>query len=657
MKRTLRGLVAALGIGLLSSAIVIAPGIGLGESTRALALCVTSVSPTCTPANSAWLAEVGILGVTNAPTTPADQGIGGASGKQPTKPGGGRLGMIFDVVQSAGALFGWDITQLFGDPDTGGNLTGRGVLSENGLNNQTITAPAEYPGDTRQPQSLRVSKSDVLPDGRYRPVRFGPNAPNTCTMETCTHAEMQPPTIGSNTTTVQATLDFWHRMPVSNTEHGYPGQSSNTTNGVRALCRDMTSGNLTFYEAQRNPPTAYYSLGNPNTRNLTGSRTPITCPTGTTLWVMARGAETLWNAVSNRPMYYEGGYQMGSDMLWFHPSHPLRATSNDGRVNRTLRCADAGGVVTAFTDSTLMALGSTTALPDLTCPTGSRAVDTESFWSPSTGGTPVPIIPPDTLKAPSTIPAEVIRPDCDEGGCVVTLTRDDVSCGPVADECLDWAEDWKVNPQRYKCAYGGQPVSINVCSMYRQPKLGILPNVDAETGAFHEPSHPAPQGWRNPSTSTGTGTTPGTGTNPGRDCQDEGAAEASNPLGWLAVQVRCALVAAFVPSQTVVNSATTALGTAWNNTGLGKVATALTAWSFVPPGQGCGGLTIPWSQIYPTGQNVQILNACPGSPLAPTAALSFWVVGIFAVLGSIYSITRSIGGIVGYTGLGDGSAS
>lgn len=232
------------------------------------------------------------------------------------------------------------------------------------------------------------------------------------------------------------------------------------------------------------------------------------------------------------------------------------------------------------------------------------------------------------------------------------------------DSCLRWHADcggwWAETEQGtktttdYRCTFNTVSVSLTECRIYQKTF-----EEETDTPTITDPITDKDVDWgtgTNPNT-TNPGTGPGTGSDqaPGEQCMAQWSSS-PNPIEWVLHPVKCALVWAFVPRQAEVDKATKQLEKSWEATPVSKISIALGAWQFIPPGQGCGGVLVPISQVWPTTSDFRILNACAGEPLAPTAALSTWVIGIIAVLGTTFSMTRSIGGVVAFTGLRGGGS-
>jgi hypothetical protein len=230
------------------------------------------------------------------------------------------------------------------------------------------------------------------------------------------------------------------------------------------------------------------------------------------------------------------------------------------------------------------------------------------------------------------------------------------SCMTWEADCAGWwaaSEEGTSSTSPYRCTYAGEQIALIECGAYRH-------TFDSQTATptITNPDTGNQVGWSaqpNTGNSINPGTGPGTGASPADTCFASGWSAVANPVDWILVPVKCALVWAFVPRQTVVDTATTGLTTAWQDTGPGELATAVGAWSFSPPGDGCSGLTIPWSETLGHGvEDWNILNACAGSPLQPAAVASTVVLTLSAIIGLVLALTRFFGGTVGFGGLGGG---
>jgi hypothetical protein len=225
------------------------------------------------------------------------------------------------------------------------------------------------------------------------------------------------------------------------------------------------------------------------------------------------------------------------------------------------------------------------------------------------------------------------------------------SCMTWAADCANWWPDSGegLDATVYRCTYAGESISLAECGVYRNTfdTQTATPTItDPSTGESVE-WHTSP----NNQNSISPGTGPGTGSNPSQDCFDQWSA-VMNPIEWVLHPVKCALAWAFQPRPAVIAAHMATLENRWTTTGVGQLSNALTSLSFVPPADGCSGLTMALSTVWNQADDVTILAACPGDPLHSTASLSTVVLGIMAVLGTIFAVTRSFGRVFNYTGVG-----
>ena len=250
-------------------------------------------------------------------------------------------------------------------------------------------------------------------------------------------------------------------------------------------------------------------------------------------------------------------------------------------------------------------------------------------------------------------------PDCfgpGVGGCRLELFKIGLggqleSCGSIGQLCIGWAQI--PNPSlSYKCFYGPYEIDLNACSAYRAPQVGVLPNVDPETGEWLPVSTPIPTPLPN---DTGTGTAPGTGesTDPGSsDCWPSGWG-VFNPLAWVYMPVGCALRAAFIPSPTVVATRLGTLTTMWEASTPGTIATAVADMEFTAP-TGCNGVAVDMSWLSVGGWDLGTLRfmpACPGDFFAGFASATKIIGYLAFTIGGLVGLTWQIGRIFGYSGV------
>lgn len=252
-------------------------------------------------------------------------------------------------------------------------------------------------------------------------------------------------------------------------------------------------------------------------------------------------------------------------------------------------------------------------------------------------------------------------PDCWDGSCLLTLKKTtsattEIDCFDNPAECLDWYPQWQQDNTKYRCEYAGQTRPMSDCLVY--------------TRVFDREKVQQGNGYSDPKTGqAGQGTS--TTTNPGaavvamqapaadpsksRVCWPSGWA-AFNPFEWVFMPVKCALEWAFVPRAEKLAQVQTALKLAAVNSKPGELISVVEAWGAVVPegGTGCLGPEVRFvfrGQTHYVGHPFQ---ACTGA-MAGVADMTRIALSIIFVLLGIGAITRYLGRVFGFTGLGGGS--
>lgn len=253
-------------------------------------------------------------------------------------------------------------------------------------------------------------------------------------------------------------------------------------------------------------------------------------------------------------------------------------------------------------------------------------------------------------------------PDCWDGSCILELKKviDDIEidCFISPEECVDWYMQVQTQPQTYRCYYGGQLVSIEECNVYS--RVFDRQKVQEGTGYGNPKTGAAPT--PNPSTGTTTTTNPGAArvamevpvANPStsRECWPSGWG-VLNPFEWVYMPVRCVLEWAFVPRPEKLTQVQTRLQLAAVNSKPGELVTVVNEWQSIGDQSvaGCSGPHVAFSVLgaeysgYP-------LSACE-APASTFALVSRIALTIVFALGALIAITRYVGGVFGYRGVGD----
>lgn len=233
-------------------------------------------------------------------------------------------------------------------------------------------------------------------------------------------------------------------------------------------------------------------------------------------------------------------------------------------------------------------------------------------------------------------------PECLDGSCVLDLKQNasGKSCFGLHDTCDGWAQDADKQTD-YTCTYNGKTVDLDQCTVYEksfnaETKASGKTMVDPDTGeALGDETTSEPQSQQAAETA---------------NCWASGWSW--NPLDWVLTPVKCALQWAFVPDEYVMTEDRETLAVeAGESPVSGLIATLI-----VPGTQQCGGLEVDSGAMTAFGgQRFQgkILDSCD-SGLATVAQWTWWLLAALFVGGSIFAITRSIAGVVGFKGLNEG---
>lgn len=214
-----------------------------------------------------------------------------------------------------------------------------------------------------------------------------------------------------------------------------------------------------------------------------------------------------------------------------------------------------------------------------------------------------------------------------------------VSCLTWEADCAKWWTDTANGTQEdtYKCEYGGQPIALAECGIYRQTfdtKTSRPTLTDPDTGAQTD--------W---TSTTDPGNQFGTGGQAGQSSSQCVVSWSWNPVDWVLRPIRCA----FEPRQSKVEETTLRVQRAWEGSTPGKfaasVATIGAAFDSVGAGN-CRGVIVPVPEVAPNGQpttvNRAVLAACPGDFLAPYAPTFFWLITITLSVSGVFIVKRQL---------------
>jgi hypothetical protein len=343
-----------------------------------------------------------------------------------------------------------------------------------------------------------------------------------------------------------------------------------------------------------------------------------------------------------------------------------------GTIRTTVTCASSTGSRPVVTSLAIdQPVGGDLAVPAVSCAVGELATSAvieflptgQANWLPLTNGT-----------VPGTVSSLVTKyPDCFGPGvspCTMQLQRLDsgtsvfVSCGPLADYCLNWVAEAQASPSTYRCVYGAYPLDISYCSAFRRPGQ-LTPNTDGSTNsdgsAVVSPiTAPIPTGsalGQVALDSTGSPATPDPSATPnvgtsGSQCFPSGWG-VLNPVSWVFMPLQCALTWAFVPPKGALEAQSNKVRDALKGTAVGGILGIIGGLATFPlTGDGCKGITGDLPFPFGLVVHVNLLNACPGDPLAFVASVVKNSLTVALILATAFTSARYVGAIFGYVGFG-----
>lgn len=227
----------------------------------------------------------------------------------------------------------------------------------------------------------------------------------------------------------------------------------------------------------------------------------------------------------------------------------------------------------------------------------------------------------------------------------VLPTGDLLPCLTNPADCSDWFEESfgeDGDPNNYRCEYGEEYVNLDECIVYRHSfKPGSIGTItDPETGETID--------WgQQPINSIDPSTGPGTGASPGTVCMAQWGLVA-NPIEWVLQPIKCALVWAFVPRTSVVESHVTGLGESVGD--IGSVQPILTLIDELPSSSGCSGIPITL-EFFGEEAHGNLLAACDGEAAAAATVVN-GLLTLGLTTGAILALVRYAAAVFGFVGPG-----
>ena len=195
-------------------------------------------------------------------------------------------------------------------------------------------------------------------------------------------------------------------------------------------------------------------------------------------------------------------------------------------------------------------------------------------------------------------------------------------------------------------------ITLDYCSAYRAPGLGVLPNVGTD-GVLLTPDAPVPE-VQQAATETETAPAPAVPESEDAPCRPASWIDGLNPY-WMFRAVQCALRDAFVPPEALVKAAMMRAQIAWENTTPVKASQSINVLvAALPTGSGCSGIVLHYPSVLGVpAVDAEFLNACE-EPLASVASITSTVGALGMVWFGVLAIVRLAGGVIAFPGLGKG---
>jgi hypothetical protein len=434
-----------------------------------------------------------------------------------------------------------------------------------------------------------------------------------------------------------------------------PGSYAGTPSGAKTAGTIYAPSGVAFGYFAIGSPTATYSVqlgsGGVNASNLQ------MCPSGTLPF-----SADIWGRTEVSSNVYQVsnvGYSEPKSVRFPIPESLFKITT-------TVKCQNPAGALFTIT-------GTETGLPNRMPVPSCRLVD--PTWVPAE------VIATDNdgkQLATFTFPNyQLDYPNCFGPSGLVCDTRvyvGGVQCDVGVAGCAYWWEHRFDSAYQVKCKFGSYAVHVSNCEplrkTYQGTQIQTYPLTDPQT--YPEPApdpdpttNPVPQ----PQPSTGGSTFPSTGSNPASpstspdgstnpDSQNCFAAAWSwNPVDWVYVPVKCALIWAFVPEPAYLSGKVEGLRQDFDGTTPGAWAAAFGGQTYDLSAGGCGGIPVHWN-VEGKSFDFDLLEACSGFMATTAAVVKLGATCLLVVFGGLVCL-RGVGAGFGWTpslGSGNGSA-
>lgn len=351
-------------------------------------------------------------------------------------------------------------------------------------------------------------------------------------------------------------------------------------------------------------------------------------------------------------MFFSG--HTGESLAGFSTSSTatIQAPVKDSTANPTrwkvctITTTDGG----SYSDQTANFLETDATWPGDKCP-AIPAGKTAGHMTVTLNGGPQVVTLTSEDSSPQYQAAQSAYPNCSNATCSLDLQDPTGSCydGDTS-RCATWIHDPN-RDSKYKCKYGSYDAPIAECFALGN---AFDPVKVAAGNGMADPATGNDTGTQTtvkPSTSAGASADPATGAER-PDCWPSGWA-AFNPLNWVLQPLQCA----FSPRQSAIVKNETQVSTAWKNSSVGVLGTAVGGFFITPPGGGCQGITIDTSWLGTGGYiqgaptSVHMLAACPGDYFEHIAPIVNGLLTAGIAVMALLALGRLLGRFAGYTGV------
>ncbi|WP_090036979.1 MULTISPECIES: hypothetical protein [unclassified Leifsonia] len=379
----------------------------------------------------------------------------------------------------------------------------------------------------------------------------------------------------------------------------------------------------------------------------------VTCPAGTVLYATTMSSSNLTGANPDTFAIGTTGSTLGQgNRSWYSGLSPRGSQypGASGDPTRTLVCTITSTSNAVYQAVTTSFLETDPKWPAPNCPTLPAGITAGHMTVTMTGGPQIlTLYDQDTTAAYQAMNSAY--PLCAGQSCQLDLIDKAGSCyDGDQSRCATWFTD-PTKSSDYTCKYGTYVAPIAECNVL----ANRFDPAKVSTGdAYANPGDGTDTGTQTsvkPSLGTGASADPATGQDR-PDCWPSGWA-AFNPVNWVLQPLQCA----FSPRTSAVVATETQVSTAWKNSSVGVLGTAVSGFFLTSPTSGCQGITIDTSWIGGGGYikgaptSVHMLAACPGDYFEHIAPIVNGLLTAGIAIMAVLALARLLGRFAGYSGV------